>query len=367
VARFSADDGATTVLVALTLPVLLALAATGFATAVLAGGERELQRAADAGALAAAARLPLTDPASAADLLPAVTDVRSVACAVTGDNLGAAALTLAFAAAPACEVALEPDDPSLLAELQAAHPALQDAASLLAPLGLSPSALVPAVATPRLRVRASDAFSPPLLQLVAPDRDGVDLVASSLARRRLKNAVLVPILEVPGTCPVTLETDLGSVTVDVDLDVHVADATSISDLASAITDCRIDLNPVLAESGAHVFDALVEVGARLDELGLPGSRVVDALLLDLRDLYDPTSPAATQNEVLANAVTVDDDVLVILVGVTDATAVPVLDAMPILARDLAGLLDGDPTVEELLTAGRALSEAQGIFRASLYS
>lgn len=365
-----AEDGAATVVVALVLPFLLALAGSGFSVLVLAGAQRELQSGADAAALAAAAGLPVSDPSALPRrLLPPTVDAATIACDVAAQNLSIAPMTAAFAGSRSCadgvRVELQPDDPSLLDALESNALALESTASLAAVTGLAPPTLLPAVATPRVSVDVDGRYDPPMLQLVAPERDGVDLHTSALARRRLKNAVLLPVLALPGSCTTTVETELGPVTVEVDLSVHVSASVSLADLAARLGDCRVDLNPVLDESGAEVFTRMQDAGRRLDELGLPGTRVVDALLFDLRDVYDPRGAAPTQRELL-DAADPREGVLVLLVGATQATQIPVLDAVTVLAEDLERLATGRPRVHEVLAAGRSLAEARGVFRASLF-
>lgn len=375
------ERGATAVLVGLLLPALLAAGALGVGVTALGAGERELQRSADAAALAGAARMPLADPGEivggVGGLLPDATDATTTAEAFCADNLADASMTQAFAAGPAtCTAQTQPDSPSLLNTLLG-DSGLLDATSLLDQLGLGgglldPTAIVPALAHPRVQVTATATYEPPLGRLAGAEQVGAS--AQATARRRIKNAVLVPVLDLNTSCPTGLLGGLiGALTGILDstsgiLGNILSDFDDLDgDLAALIgEDCTVDANPVLDMTGDEVFAALNDLKAPLDALGLPGTALVDSLLLDLRDVYDPDGDAPTQREVLEQAAASDEDVFVFLTGTAGATDIPVLDVVPAPAGAVQSwLADDDADLAGVFDLVTTVGEARGLFRASL--
>lgn len=370
--RAHADErGATAVLVGLLLPTLLAAGALGVGVTALGAGERELQRSADAAALAGAARMPLADSGAltATGPLPHADGAADTAEAFCADNLAEARMTQAFGSGtPACDAEVEPDDPSLLSTLTGAVDDLADDASLLDELGLSgaaeldPAAVAPALAHPRVRVADGDTYRPPLGGLLGADT--VETTGEGVARRRIKNAVLVPVVDLEATCPE--DGLLGALTGTLaDL---LSDSTDLPpDVAEFVEDdCTVDANPVLDMTGDEVFDQLEGLEAPLDAAGLPGTEIVDGLMLDLRDVYDPDGDAPTQREVLDEAADGDEDVFVLVTGTTDATAIPILDAVHAPAGAVRDWLDDDAAdIDGAYDVATTAAEGRGLFRASL--
>lgn len=362
---------ATAVLVGVLLPALLAASALGVSVAALGAGERELQRSADTGALAGAARMPLADSGELAATgtfeLPNTGSAIDTAETFCADNLDDARMTHAFGSgAPTCEADVQPDDPSLLDTLTGAVNDLADDASLLDELGLSgedeldPAAIAPALAHPRVRVVAGDTYTPPLVELL--NAGEVDADAEGTARRRIKNAVLVPVVDLEAACDGGL---LGVVTGSLaDL---LADSDDLPvDVADIVDDCTVDANPVLDMTGDAVFDQLEDLKGPLDAAGLPGTELVDALMLDLRDVYDPDGDAPTQREVLEEAVDGNEDVFVLVTGATDATAIPILDAVHAPAGAVRDWLEDDAaSIDGVYDVATTTAEARGLFRATL--
>lgn len=367
--RHADERGATAVLVGVLLPALLAASALGVSVAALSAGERELQRSADTGALAGAARMPLADSGAltATGPLPHADSTADTAEAFCDDNLADARMTQAFGSGtPACDAEVKADDPSLLNTLTGAVDDLTDKASLLNELGrsgedaLDPAAIAPALAHPRVRVAASDTYTPPLVELL--DAEQADASAEGTARRRIKNAVLVPVVDLEATCDGGL---LGAVTGT--LSDLLADSDDLPvDVADIVDDCTVDANPVLDMTGDEVFDQLEGLKGPLDAAGLPGTEIVDALMLDLRDVYDPDGDAPTQREVLDEAADGNEDVFALVTGTTDDTAIPILDAVHAPAGAVRDWLDDDTAnIDGAYDVATTTAEARGLFRASL--
>lgn len=232
--RLAAEDGATAVLFAVVLPVMLALLGLSAEVLALAGAERELQRTADQAALAAAAQVPLanlssltaTTPRSTilAHLTPPSHDGLADGCAIADHNAGQAPLLQAFAdAAPTCGAGTTTVTPQavhsdVLTEVDrflAALPgtslhvtaggSLTASLTLAAQLGLPTElfALLPAITTPEVRVRTSAHVSTPLRTLLTGEQAPatVPVQAEGTARRVFKNVLLVPVVDVPGCQP----------------------------------------------------------------------------------------------------------------------------------------------------------------------
>lgn len=369
------ERGAVAVLVGVLLPMLLGMSALGFATLTMAGGERELQRAADAGALSAASRLELAsltgivDP-TVSDLLPAVADVQSVGCGVAEDNLAAAALTSGFADTVTCSVKPATFRDNLATVLDQGLGLVPTEALDALNQVVDVPALLPAIATPYVEVTTGSDLDPPLRGLLSPTAPG-DMEVSALARRRLKNAVLAPVVDVNGV-PVVDDTTFCSGTL---LGVPFTDPLSdiLDDLTKlgGLDSCRFNPNQPLGIPRDPVLDALDDLANALPTELAPAADAIRELRTDFYDLYNPPdgSDAPTQWDIIDAAASNNEDVLVILAdqstassllsGLIGASRVPVLDAVIVPAVDLA---NGTVDVNDELTD---VAAARGIFRATL--
>lgn len=355
------ERGASAVLVGLVLPVLLAASALGVGLYVLGGGERELQRAADAGALAAAARMPLADPDAASPWPGEGSDPAAIACQIVESNLVDAALTSAFARGrPTCEdgsvqvsfprnalgrLISDPrswgdDEGRCVREEDQIGSTLPDVVGDTVDL----SRLAPALTGSFVTVQIDGTLEPPMAELVGvaatdqakPADDGVDVSVCATARRRFKNAVLLPVA------------DCGA-------------------LGGVIPDCEVDANPALDQTGDQAFGALEDVREQLDARGLPGGDVIELLLQDLRDIYDPEGNPPTQREVLEAALADDEDILVVVGGTAGATRIPILDVYPAASSALRDKLleNPNPSMSDLAELAEQGASGRGLFRASL--
>lgn len=320
------ERGAVLIVVTLIMTVMLLLTAGGIGGAVLYSGQRELQKAADQAAVAGAAALPPLNPSVLYDSLPfpisgtdpvfeiaadrgldlprlaeLIPDPRSVACAYGSYNLSGhrpARMIDAFGAPlqspppTVCQdVRIHPsmlssplytclDDlaATLTSRLRILEtdlllrPLVPDVISaVLAPVNRAIAALeqlVPAALSPRMQVVVASGILPPLLSLVT-GQNGLEMGVSATAERRLKNAVMVPL--VPG-----------------------------GQVGPVVTN-EVNLNPALAQPQPALIDALAEVDEQLNiltsQLSLPGCQnLLAGIRQDLSDIYDPPSgyaPSAT--------------------------------------------------------------------------
>lgn len=368
------ERGAISVLVAILLPVLLVASAMAMDVLAVSTAEREHQRAADAGALAAAAAVPLVNlsaiPLAGGAWAPG--DAGGArGCTVATTMAADGPSTRANGSGPTgCTVTWEPDDPALLTTLLGSANSIVGAASVLNRLGFSTGSLldslVPAVTAPRARTVVTASVAPPMRGLVPAQVADAVITTEATARRRLKNAVLLPVLTAEGRCPSgTLLGGLINWLLGT-LSTLLGNAADIGELASRLDGCRADVNPLLDQSAQALFPRLEATGSRLDQLGLPGTAITQSLLVDLRDIAQPTGAGApTQREVLQAAAARDEHVLVVLVGVTSSTAVPMLDVFPVLAADLLSRNLSDLAMSDLFGLATTSTQARGLFRASL--
>lgn len=316
--RLSSERGAVLLTVALVMTVLTLLVAGGISTFTLFGAQRELQKAADQAALAAAAALPPVDPDPLLDLLPLpgtsseipvvgpvsgldvplkdlVPDPRAVGCGLGAQSLAgdSALLINSFGTTPtsppsppcpndprisvsftggisACVdgivnglvnrlTALVPGNllPSLLASVTAPLTELQRNLQLLA-------AVAPGVATPNVTVTVKSGLEPPLLSMITGS-DGVQMQATATAHRRIKNVVALP----------------------------------GDDLAG------INLNSVAAMPRAAVLESLSAIDSQVNNLTqalqLGECHVINDLRTDVADVYNPGGSSPTVTEVIEAA------------------------------------------------------------------
>lgn len=358
------DDGSIMILVAMVLPLVMSLMAGGIMAFGLLNGQRELQAAADHAALAAAAALPPLDPnvvmsalpfpmqicppgggscistsstytlggTEAANLLQTsqlIPDPRAVACAYAQSDLGStsAPLVTAFANAnltntPSGDqptVCTQFDkingrqiinnghtvpDPRIYTSLlpgtvltcinnitnSLSSTLTADLSGLLGTYGvslntvLSPlvdplNQIAPALLSPQVKVDLTQGYNPPLLSMITGN-SGVDLQTSSIARRRLKNAIVIKLQ--PGQRVGLLAT--GGVNMQSALEIP--QTSLLTDLTTVNT-------------------ALVNLESSLTTLGVPGLNCTNPLgdlMLDLKDIYNPSTGASSAVDLVSQAV-----------------------------------------------------------------
>lgn len=448
-ARLRSERGATAVLVGIVVPLLLAMVGLGSEVMVLSAADRELQRTADQAALAAAAQRPVVDTGAiggfpllagllAGLLHPGAPSAADIACPTAEHNAERSQVLGAFAAQlPTCDNGLvtvtpESDASDVLNEAEgllgdltgiAVTPTLE---ALLAAVGLpvDVEGLIPAVATPRVRVSVTGDVTTAFRQLIADDGAPSTLTREAVARRRFKNVLLlptVPLCGLPSSLPLTdavvnllrdtlggtelahlldslglldiqplidlldplgllglgLDDVIAALGVDAVLDtVDPSDELPLDEaLTAAGADCEVDLNQPLDVAVDATVALLEDARDLAAALPLPGADhlagLIDVLLTDLSDLLDPGSAAPTLLEVVEAAANADEDVLVVLVG---ATHVPLLDLFAVPGRALqdaiaaqtgGGGVDVPTLLADTGTVARSVAAAQGAFRASL--
>ncbi|MGH2771716.1 MAG: TadE/TadG family type IV pilus assembly protein [Actinomycetota bacterium] len=412
--RLSEERGAILVMAAVMIPVLLALVAGGMVTFSLSAAKHELQRSADQAALAGAASIPPADPMVLRSAVPfplpgtqaiynlapgfgpnlprmgdPVADPRAVSCAygssgLTGDS---ASILGAFGegsgpqsdrngnpvSTMCADERIRPaltTDPNgttpaecanaLAAEAADRRPVLQPLVNQLVRLPLDN--VLPAVFTPVMRVDAFSGIRPPLLALITGQNRGTAQV-SATALRRIKNAVVVPILPAQ-----QLQIELGL-------------NTSIN----VMTD-PVNLNNALRTAQRPLIDAIDRVDQRLSSL-MPGlgagcTSLLYNLRRDLRDIYDPpVGPAPSALDIVDAAVSAQQAAAgrvgtyepdptnpnslageaFFLIGVSSgplsATQIPILDAALVVINEQS---EGNYRASAV-----AAANARGAFRATL--
>lgn len=422
----SSDRGGALVIVALVLPILVLLAAGGVASFSLYATEGEMQTAADQSALAGAASLPPVDPSllTSSTLFPLpgtdtlyslspvalprigelIPDPRAVSCAVGADALSpqSAALVSSLGDPSAFTVPTEPGggarttvcsdnrvyptiqpNPNTSTAVDCANELVSKVANLNLPSGIGGpistiqstvnsvakinlNHLLPAAFTPRMHVDVYSWVQPPLLSMFT-DNTGATMHTSATAVRRIKNAIVVPI--VPAQ---KLRIDLG-----------------VARPVEVITD-PVNLNNAIRTPQKPLLDAIDEADNRLNAVmssqGLPCHNLLHNTRQDLRDIYDPpTGPAPSALDIAQT--TVDSaksaasrtgipspDVnnptslageAVLLIGVTTdalgrpvaATQIPILDStLVVLSKTATG---------DFKAATISAANAWGVFRSSL--
>ncbi len=329
-------------LLALTLGlVLFPLAALGVSTYARSGTVGELQRSADSGALAGAARIPLGDLDSVTSgVFPGAPDAIAIACEQARAALDADdALGEEHTLEETC-TARWLADPAFLARF----------ATCMSNLTLLPAELydpliklLPALARSGVELdleRTFDGRANLIDELIAGGATGDSGVVReervARARRRFKNVIVVPIVVSP-LSPTTPEV--------------------------------IDLNPALASSHDSLLAAVEEIDLLTDSILAPYAcdTVLDAFQDDFSDLYNPGSGTApTLQEVIDDARAQQAPVLAFLIEDDPPPAdplgglrIPFFDFVPVCIRD-AGIAVIAP---EGFTGCAA--NAPGAFRATL--
>jgi hypothetical protein len=376
------DDGAVAVIVALLLAfALIPALALGTGTYVRSSTSTELQRAADSGALAGAAEIPLGDINFAENYLATITGTGVV---TTLQSLGVQnAGQLPDPLVDACKVALAdatntqnlassyatfdhnslPPDPAVTTTsdpnawckakyltdagvLGSAQNCINSIGGLnnlgllsLLNLGLgalSPTKLLsaldgtlPALLEPGIQVTTSWKVKAPFDNVF--NSDGSTQTSTSIARRLFKNAVVVPSIPIGGT--------------------------------------TINVNPTLQITRTQLLSTLSSVESLLETLGglVPGlascAAIIDNLSGDLADAVDPPDNGPSLQTLLDNAVADTADGHPVLAVSTTVTGlgVPFLDIVPVCMEKTAT----NQYVAHLTSFGTCLVNAPGAFRAAL--
>lgn len=331
--RFGNDEGAVLIIVSLVMLPLMLLGVGGIGLFTLYGAHREMQRTADQAALAGAAALPPLNPSVVFENLPfpipntdpvfeitglqyldvpllseLIPDPRAVACEYGANGLAAASapLTSAFGVPHSSSPSTLCADTKILPTMQSS-PAFtcisQIAGSLtarlriletdlllaplvpnvlatvLAPVNRAVAALnhaVPAALSPLMRVDVYSGIQAPMFEMIAGEA-GLDIRVSATAVRRLKNAVVIPL--VPG-----------------------------GQVGPVVTN-SVNLNAALAQSQPLLLESLAEIDQQLNilttYLNLPECRdLLQDFRRDVGDIYDPPDgPGPSALDLIAESVT----------------------------------------------------------------
>ncbi len=434
--RLADERGGVMLVVAIVLPLLMLLTAGGVSGFSLYTSHRELQRAADQAALAGASTIPLLDPnvlvenapvplpntepvyeilEGAGVNLPRMNelsfDPRSVACGVGADSLSNSADFVNSFGEEITEPLVDEDGNAFtqVCDDERIYPRLKTNADTTSVLEctnllidelaeqagaldinlltwlLSPIQnlvndiakmplhhVLPALYTPRMKVTSFSKLRAPLASLITGNDTGM-MHATATAYRRIKNAVVVPII------PTSIQ--------QLQINLGLLDG---SQLFRDLINNPVNLNNALRRAQQPMLNVLANVDTRLNSLmstlGLPCNNVLSNLRQDLRDIYDPPSgpaPSAVDigdaaveaAELTAAAIgaaspnPADPNSLAgeafLLIGVSATNAllpisaanIPILDVAVVSMREVA---EGDYRAA-IINASRA----HGIFRATL--
>ena len=351
--RARRDDGAVAVLYAIVLvAIILPLFAVGTTALVRSTTNGELQRAADAGALAGAAAIPFGDVNFARNFLSATaggwTDrrLRDLGLDYTADDpLDVACTQVAmanagdpheighrFATSTSCHASYV-SSPDVLTQLEDCAnglarvptavpgvPGLPSTGSVTPDL----SPLLPALLYPGVRVQMSWHVTGPFDNLV--NASGATESVTAVAHRRFKNMVVVPEVGLP-------------------------------------TGDTINLNPLVGNVRNAAMDALTETGQLLSSNPLTAecATVLDGANNDILDAIDPPGGGPTAQQVIDDAIASNSPMVVarVISGV-EGLDVPYLDFVPVCAQEVGGRYVG-----HLGDFGACAIDAPGGFRASL--
>ena len=331
--RFQNEDGAVLLIVAMVMLPLIILSAGGISVFTLYGAHREMQKAADQAAVAAAAALPPLNPNVVFANLPfpipntdpvfvltgdqgldtpllseLVPDPRAVACAYGADGMssGSAALIALFGVPPTSPPPTLCSDTRISPTMQSTpvYDCLEHVVGTLTSrleiLGTDPllalllpnvlsavltpvqrlvnglNQAVPAALSPTMKVEVSSGVRPPMLNVITGE-EGIDMRVRATAARRLKNAVVIPLVSGGQVGPV--------VTNDVNLNTALAAS-----------------QPALINTLGDVDD---QVDALMSSLSLANCQnLLSGVQQDLGDIYNPPSgPAPTAGHIIKESVT----------------------------------------------------------------
>ena len=343
------DNGAVAVLYSIVLAFLVVpMLVVGTTTYVRSTTTGELQRASDSGALAGAAMIPFGNTNFVLNYINATSggattetlnqlglnypsqDPLVAACdqaqrsATDPSNVGA---TYAVKNGP---VNCESDylsDPTIVGAAKACAAGL---GVQVPPLPGQPdfSSLLPALFHPGVRTTMSWQVIGPLDQMLGGNNSKLETTVS-VARRRFKDMVVVPMLTAP-----------------------------ISTASGAST--TINLNPYLGDVRSFVsaaFDGTDQLLQQTPQLA-PCTQVVDAARGDVLDAVDPPSTGPQFDQILADATA--NETPIVVVQVVEDLSIPYLDFVPVCVESVNGDYVGHVT-----TFGACDVSAPGAFRASL--
>jgi hypothetical protein len=344
--RHKDERGAVAVVVAIVLAfVLVPVTALATGTYVRSTTESELQHSADSGSLAAAASIPLGDVNFLVNYLNATSgsetlqqlgltydqpDPLAVACDVAVSNATAGtALGKQYADAPTCTARYLGDLNTFVA-LKSCATSLQQA--LGGPLGIgaiatlvpSLAGLLPALLYPGVKVHMGWHVTGPMDKVFGNVAGDKTQAVDSIARRRFKNVVVLPVATVPGS------------------------------------GTTINLNPAAGDTRTTVLNVMTQEESllRSTPATAPCADVLVAARDDILDIVDPPGTGPDALTLLEDAFSSHSPILTLVYG----TTIPFLDFVPVCV-DAAG--SGSGFVGHTGNFGSCSVDAPGGFRASL--
>lgn len=344
------DSGAIAVLYSIVFVfVVVPMLVVGTTAYVRSATTGELQRASDSGALAGAATIPFGNTDFVVNYLDATSagattatlsqlglddpspDPLQIACdqaeqsATDPHNVGA---TYAVKNGPvSCDSAYL-SDPTLVGAAKACAAGLGVQVPML-PGQPDFSSLLPALFHPGVETTMSWQVEGPLDQALGGNRSRLE-TTTSVARRRFKDIVVVPMLTAP------------------------IDPTATGGTAT------INLNPYAGDVRSFVasaFDGTEQLLQNTPRLA-PCTQVVDAARGDVLDAVDPPSTGPQFDQILADALA--NQTPIVVMQVVEDLSVPYLDFVPVCVDSVNGHYIGHVTA-----FGACDVVAPGAFRASL--
>jgi hypothetical protein len=343
------ERGAVAVVVAIVMSfVLVPLTALGTGSYVRSTTASELTRSADSGSLAGAAEIPLGDINFLTNYLDATSagdtgqtlqqmglsydlpDPLTVACQVATANASApTSMGKEFADPPTCVATYLGDLDTLSALRSCAQTVVQGVGGGLGLGGLAtlvPSLenFLPALLHPGVKVTMTWRVTGPMDQVFGGVTGDKTQATTSIARRRFKNVVVVPMATVP------------------------------------VTGQTINLNPTVSASRNVLLNVLnqAETLLRTNPLTTPCADVFAGAQDDILDIVDPPEAGPPASSLLDDASSNQNPILAVVYG----TTIPFLDFVPVCVNQAA---TGGGFVGRTTSFGACDIDAPGGFRASL--
>jgi hypothetical protein len=367
--REKRDHGAVAVLTAIVLAfAMLPALALGTGSYVRSSTATELQRSGDSGALAGAAQIPLGDTTFVTDYLNQVTgnglsttlnalglndpdapDPLVQACSVANnDASNTNNLGHAYASGTTCNAKYLPND-SVISQLTSCVAGLSPANltggliglvnSLLGTLGLGGldatlGSLLPALLDPGVEVDMKWHVNAPFDSIFASNGD--DQTTTSIARRRFKNVLVIPVVNLP--------TGGSSLTINAN--------TALQPLTQTVFQTLTNLESLLSSLANNILIRTLAPGLNTCVSALQNVQG------DLEDLLDPPSSGPDLTNLLTQAAQSGTPVLALVEG----TNIPFLDFVQVCIPNAT-----NPLNAVVAAAGNlgCLLDAPGVFRASL--
>jgi hypothetical protein len=222
---------------------------------------------------------------------------------------------------------------------------------------------LPAVLSPRMRVEVRSGFEPPLLSVITGD-DGLQMRATAVAQRRLKNAVVVPLVPGGEIQPTfNLNQVIGGRTRNELLATLGTVNTQLNSLTSRLPNC----NNLLTDLQTDVSDiynpplgpapSMIDVARAAAEAAQSASGRTGVAVNDLGEAFLGVAVGNQPVNVSTLLAPLGGLVVSLLSPALGSLQIPALDVTPVVFRELGNGDVGGVVI--------AISNAQGLFRATL--